>query len=70
MDLALIVAVIVVIAFLLLNRGFRPGQMPGDISTRRGPVRVYAPLASSLVVSLILSIGLTLLLNFALCTPR
>jgi len=70
MDLVLIVALLVVIVFLVMNRGFHPGGMPGDVSAKRGPVRVYAPLGSSLVISLILSIGLTLLLNLALCTPR
>lgn len=45
------------------GRALRLGRMPGDISARRGPVRFYAPLGTSLLVSVIL----TVVLNLALC---
>jgi len=35
------------------------GRLPGDIVVRRGPVTFYAPLATSIVLSIVL----TLLLN-------
>jgi hypothetical protein len=36
------------------------GRLPGDILVRRGPVTVYFPLATSLLVSVVLSIVLAL----------
>lgn len=45
----------------------RLGQMPGDLRARRGPVTFYAPLGTSLVLSVIL----TVVLNLAFCAaPR
>ena len=45
----------------------RLGRMPGDLRARRGPVTFYAPLGTSLVLSLIL----TVVLNLAFCSaPR
>lgn len=42
-------------------------RMPGDLSARRGPVTFYAPLGTSLVLSIIL----TVVLNLAFCAaPR
>jgi hypothetical protein len=35
------------------------GRLPGDVVVRRGPVTFYAPIATSIVVSIVL----TLLLN-------
>ena len=37
------------------------GNLPGDLRFERGSVRVYAPLASMLVVSVVLSLMLALL---------
>ena len=36
------------------------GRLPGDILVRRGPVTIYVPLATSLLVSVILGIVLAL----------
>jgi hypothetical protein len=36
------------------------GRLPGDIVIRRGPVTVYLPIATSIVVSVILSVILHL----------
>lgn len=45
----------------------RVGGMPGDLRARRGPVTFYAPLGTSLVLSIIL----TVVLNLAFCAaPR
>jgi hypothetical protein len=42
------------------------GRLPGDVHYRGRRTRVYAPIMSSLLVSLALSVLLTLLLNAAL----
>lgn len=45
----------------------RLGRMPGDLRARRGGVTFYAPLGTSLVLSIIL----TVVLNLAFCAaPR
>jgi hypothetical protein len=36
------------------------GRLPGDILVRRGPVTFYFPLATSIVVSVVLSVLLAL----------
>ena len=36
------------------------GRLPGDVRIERGGLRVYAPIASMLVVSLVLSAGAAL----------
>ena len=45
------------------SNGMGFGRMPGDINYRGPRTRVYAPIMSSLLISLVLSIGLTILLN-------
>jgi hypothetical protein len=39
------------------------GRLPGDISIERGNFRFYAPIATSLLISLILTIVLNLLVR-------
>jgi hypothetical protein len=48
---------------LLLLAGHVPwlGRLPGDISVERGNVRFYAPLATGLLLSLLLTILLNVL---------
>ena len=41
--------------------GLRIGRLPGDISVERGNFRVYCPLATSIVLSVVLSLILWLL---------
>jgi hypothetical protein len=48
-----------------VRSGYGFGRMPGDIAYRGRRTRVYAPIMSSLLLSLVLSVGLTLLLNAA-----
>jgi len=36
------------------------GRLPGDFTFRRGPVTFYAPLATSIVVSIVLTVLLNL----------
>lgn len=58
------------VALLLLERipGIRPGKLPGDISISKGNWKIYFPLGTSLLVSLLLSALLSLV--FWLFTRR
>lgn len=50
-----------------LGRSLGLGRLPGDVRAQRGPVRFYAPLGTSLLISVIL----TIVLNAAFCgMPR
>ena len=46
---------------LLMMSGFPLGRLPGDYTIRRGAFTFYFPLASSLLVSLVLTVVLYLL---------
>ncbi|HEX9287914.1 MAG TPA: DUF2905 domain-containing protein [Anaeromyxobacteraceae bacterium] len=37
--------------------GLRIGRLPGDVHLQRGPVSFYFPLATSLIVSILLSLA-------------
>ena len=52
----------VVGAVLLLAHGLGLGHLPGDLRFRSGSVRIYVPIATSIV----LSVAVTLLLNLFL----
>lgn len=51
-------AILVVLGLVVMYVGRIPGlgRLPGDIVVRRGNVTFYAPLASMLIVSLLLSL--------------
>jgi uncharacterized protein HemY len=51
-----IVGVIVVGIGLLMMAGLPIGRLPGDVSYRRGNTTFYFPLATSIVVSVILTL--------------
>ena len=55
--------VIAALGGLLLLAGHVPwlGRLPGDISVERGNFRFYAPLATSLLISLLLTVVLNLI---------
>ena len=50
---------------VLLLAGHVPflGRLPGDIAFRRGPVTVYVPLLTSILLSILLTIALNLILR-------
>lgn len=52
--------------FMLAEKypAFRFGRLPGDILIERGDSKVYIPITSMLVFSLLLSIGFSLLRFF------
>jgi hypothetical protein len=54
------VLVLVGAGLLFLPRIPWIGRLPGDIVVRRGPVTVYVPLATALLVSVVLTILLNL----------
>ena len=60
--LLVIVGLVVVGIGLLMMLGLPFGKLPGDLSYRRGNFSFHFPLATSIIVSIIL----TLLLNFFL----
>jgi len=41
----------------------RLGRLPGDIVVERGPVTVFVPLVSSIVISILLTVVLNLILR-------
>lgn len=57
------VGVVLVVAGLVAWRGGLEwfGRLPGDLRVERGGVRFYAPLASMLLVSVVLSVVVALL---------
>jgi len=59
----LVVGVVVVVAgFALVVAGWLGmGRLPGDLSFRVGGVRVYLPLATSILLSIVLTVVLSLL---------
>jgi len=54
------VSVVLGVVLLLLGRVPWLGRLPGDIVVRRGPVTIYFPLVTSLVVSIVLTVVLSL----------
>lgn len=60
--LVVIGLVVAVVGVLLMAAGaVGLGRLPGDFEFRRGNVRIYVPLATSLVLSLLLTLVLGLL---------
>jgi Protein of unknown function (DUF2905) len=59
--LAAVLAVIGVL-FVLAGRGLLP-RLPGDVAIERGNTRIYFPLGTSVLVSLILTVVLNLILR-------
>jgi len=59
----LVVAAIAGLAGLLLvaANALGLGRLPGDVAVRRGNFRLYAPIATSIVVSVVATIVLNLL---------
>jgi hypothetical protein len=48
------------VALLFADRVPWLGRLPGDVVVRRGPVTFYAPIATSIVVSIVLTVLLSL----------
>ena len=61
----LVVALIAGVAgvLLLVANSLGVGRLPGDIAVRRGNFRFYAPIATSIVLSIVATIVLNLLIR-------
>jgi Flp pilus assembly protein protease CpaA len=51
------------ILFFLGKMGISPGKLPGDIRFQSGNVTILIPIATSLLISLILTVGLNVLIR-------
>ena len=49
------------VAVAVLGLVMMAGGLPGDLSWRRGNVRVYVPIATSIVLSIVLTVVVNLL---------
>jgi hypothetical protein len=52
---------VLVVAGLLINLGVPIGRLPGDFTVRRGNFSFYFPLATSIIVSILLTLIVTFL---------
>jgi uncharacterized protein HemY len=59
--LLIVLGLVLVGIGLLVNLGAPIGRLPGDFAVRRGNVSFYFPLATSIIVSLVLTLLLMLL---------
>jgi len=50
-----------VLAGVLINMGLPIGRLPGDFSVKRGNFSFYFPLATSIIVSILLTLIVTFL---------
>lgn len=55
-----VIAVLAGVVLMLAPRIPWLGRLPGDIVINRGPVSVYFPLATSIVISIVLTVVLNL----------
>ena len=55
--------VLMVLAGLAINYGLPLGRLPGDFTFRRGGFSIYVPLASCILVSVLLTL-VSLLISF------
>ena len=57
----IVVGLVLVGVGLLMTWGVPFGRLPGDFSVKRGNVGFYFPLATSIIISVLLTLLLTLL---------
>jgi Protein of unknown function (DUF2905) len=56
-----VIGLVIALVGLVMMSGFPLGRLPGDFTIRRGSFTFYFPLASSILVSLVLTVVLYLL---------
>lgn len=61
--LIILVGVVIVVIGLAIQFGLPLGRLPGDVKVSRGNTTFYAPLATGLVISVVLTILLNILLK-------
>ena len=59
--LLIVAGLVLVVVGLLVTWGAPLGRLPGDFSVRRGNVGFYFPLATSIIISLLLTVVMMLL---------
>jgi hypothetical protein len=59
----IVIGAVIIVVGLLVQAGLPLGRLPGDIKFSRGSFTVYSPLATGLLLSLVLTILLNLLLR-------
>ena len=59
--LLIVVGLVLVIVGLLAVWGAPIGRLPGDFSVRRGNVSIHVPLATSILISVLLTLALMFL---------
>jgi len=59
--LLIIAGVVLIVIGVAVTWGVPLGRLPGDISIRRGNVGFYFPLATSIIISLLLTLLMALL---------
>ena len=57
----IIAGVVLIVIGVAITWGLPLGRLPGDFSVRRGSVGFYFPLATSIVISLLLTLLMALL---------
>ena len=57
----IVLGLVLVTTGLLINMGLPIGRLPGDITIRRGSVSFYFPLATSIIMSILLTVLLVFL---------
>lgn len=62
--IALGAIVLIIGVLILLGSRLGLGNLPGDLSYKRGNTAIYFPVVSSIVFSLVLTVVLNLLLRF------
>ncbi|MGB2940791.1 MAG: DUF2905 domain-containing protein [Candidatus Dormiibacterota bacterium] len=59
--LLIVIGALIVLVGILLQVGLPLGRLPGDIRYSSGNVTIYAPLATGLLISIVLTVILNLL---------
>ena len=59
--LLIIAGVVLIVIGIAVTWGVPLGRLPGDISVRRGNFGFYFPLATSIIISILLTLLMTLL---------
>lgn len=62
----IVVGIVVVLAGVLLFLGGKAGMgnLPGDLSWKRGNTAIYFPIVTSIVLSIVLTVVVNLLIRF------
>jgi hypothetical protein len=59
--LLIVIGLLIALAGVAISVGLPLGRLPGDFSFRRGGFSVYIPLASSILVSVVLTLVMALI---------